>query len=148
MSDVLIATNIAERTTAAARWHGVAVTPLVGSLPRDAKLGIVWENYEFGDRNGAASYRVVVRIQRERGRPGRIAAQVLRTLGGTVGRAASVDRVEFRFGRNTAHAPVIVDEVTLSLGGTPPGSYLVTVDVADEVTGRTTTRTTRIVIAE
>jgi hypothetical protein len=56
--------------------------------------------------------------------------------------------VTFSYDRTTGYAPVILDEVTLSLGGTPPGSYLLTVDVSDGVTGRTTTRTTRIVISE
>jgi hypothetical protein len=148
MSDVLLATRIGERSGTASRWNDVTVTPLLGPIERDAQLGLVWENYEFGDQSGASSYSVVVTIQRERGRTGRIAAQVIRTLGGTVGRAASQDRVTFRYERTTGHAPVILDEMTLSLGGTPPGSYLLTVDVRDDVTGRTTARTTRIVIAE
>ena len=148
MSDVLLATQIGERAAGVSRWHGVAITPLLGPLERDAQLGLVWENYEFGDRSGSASYHVVVSIQRERARAGRIAAQVIRTLGGTVGRAVSQDRVTFKYDRTTGHAPVILDEVTLSLGGTPPGTYLLTVDVTDDVTGRTTTRTTRIIISE
>jgi hypothetical protein len=148
MSDVLLATQIGDRSGSATRWSSVTVTPLVGALARDAQLGLLWENYEFGDRSGSASYHVVVTIQRERARAGRIAAQVVRSLGGVVGRAASQDRVTFKYDRLAAATPVIVDEVTLSLGGTPPGSYWLTVEVSDDVTGRTTTRATRIVISE
>jgi hypothetical protein len=148
MSDVLLATQIAERATAAPRWNNVTMTPLIGAIPRNAQLGLVWENYELGNQTGSANYNVVVRLQRERARAGRIAAQVIRSLAATVGRSTSADAVEFRYERTAPHAAVIVDEMTLSLGGTPPGSYLLTVEVADVVTGRSTTRTTRVVISE
>jgi hypothetical protein len=148
MSDVLLATEIGARTGPTPRWNNLGMSPLLGPLPRDSELGLVWENYEFGERDGAASYHVVVTIQRERARAGRIAAQMIRTLGGAVGRDASPDKVTFRYDRTAPHAAAILDEVTLSLGGTPPGSYLLTVDVSDEVSGRTTSRTSRIVISE
>jgi GWxTD domain-containing protein len=148
ISDILLATRIADRSGTPARWRDVPVTPLVGPMATGSQIGLVWENYELGARDGSATYRVVVTLQREQTRAGRIAAQVVRALGGAVGRDALADKVVFSYDRTAAHAPVIVDEMTISLGGSPAGSYFLTVDVLDVVTGRTTSRTTRIVVAD
>ena len=54
--------------------------------------------------------------------------------------------VVIEYDRTARYAAAIVDNVTLSLGETPPGAYTLSVTVTDRVSGRSTTRTGGIVI--
>jgi hypothetical protein len=56
--------------------------------------------------------------------------------------------VTFEFERDVPYSPTLVDNVTLALGGTPAGNYRLTLSVTDRTSGRTTSRTTRIIIRE
>ena len=146
MSDVLVATSARARQGAASRWNELAMTPLVGVARSGAQLDLIWENYELGARESSARYTVTVALERERSAAGRIAARIVGVVGGRVGVDQTNDRMAIHFERSAAYSPAILDMVTLSLGQTPRGSYRLTVEVADNVTGRVTSRTSRLVI--
>jgi hypothetical protein len=54
----------------------------------------------------------------------------------------------FTFERAVPHSATLVDNVAIALDSTPPGDYFVTVAVTDRVSGRTTSRTTGIVVRD
>jgi hypothetical protein len=149
MSDVLL-TSRATARSAARRWSDFDVTPLVGAVVKKAQITIVWETYELGSSNGAAKYNVDITMHREetpQSVPGRIAASIIGAIGSAVGVTRSKDEVEFKYDRSAPHAAAVVDNITLSLGDTPAGVYLLTLRITDQVTGKTTGRsqTLRIV---
>ena len=148
LSDVLLASRVTPRLPGARRWTEFDAAPLLGALPRGGELALLWENYELGVRDGAALFSVTVTIQRERTRAGRIAARLLGNIANAVGRNVGSDRLELEFQRSTPHAAAFVDHVAIDLGSTPAGTYALTVAVTDRVTGLTTTRSTRLVIAD
>jgi hypothetical protein len=53
-----------------------------------------------------------------------------------------------RFERTVPHAPTIADNITISLGDTPAGVYLLTLRITDRVSGRTTSRAMTLVIRD
>jgi hypothetical protein len=147
MSDLLIASRATSRGTAA-RWTDLVLSPLVGTVARQGTLARVWENYELGADQGAARYGLAVTIERQRSLAGRIVATVVRGVGNAIGVDRAEDRVTIRYERNMRHADVVVDNVELALGTTPPGNYLISVEITDRVSGRVASRTIPITIAE
>jgi hypothetical protein len=116
-------------------------------VPRAGTLTVLWENYEFGARNGRAQYEVAITITRERSAAGRVAAEVLDAIAGTVGiDTRSDDRITMRLDREVAHAAAFVDRVDIGMSTTPPGQYRLEVRLTDRVSGRVTTRATRLTI--
>lgn len=146
LSDILLARTIERGPGAPRRWRDLVTQPLVGAAAAASDLAIVWENYELGSRDGTAEYEVTVVIERERSATGRIAARISTAVTDRIGVDQANDRVSMSFSRLTAHADALVDHVNLSLGATPAGSYLLSVRVADKVTGRVTMRSTRFTI--
>ena len=144
MSDVLVASRATSGT--AARWRDARATPLVGSVARNSTISLVWENYYFGETRGSARYEITIVLQRQQSLAGRIAARIVGTVGSAVGVDRTSDRVTTKFTRNVAHSNILVDNVEVALGDTPPGTYVMQVQVADQGSGRTTARTMRIVI--
>lgn len=147
VSDLLLARGDAG-TRPLSRWRDADITPITGPVPQRGSLTLVWETYDLAERAGSAEYRIAIAIQREQSRIGRIGAQIVSSLGRAVARTASLDRVEFSLDRTVGHSPVLVDQVTLALGGTPAGSYLVSLELTDVATGATARRTTRLVIGD
>lgn len=136
MSDLLLATEARPNKATAMRWTDFSVAPLITSIVRGGSLQLIWENYELGARDGEASYTIAVTLERQRSTAGRIATQVLNTLAKAVGVDRDPGRVTHRFERGAAHAAAIVDFVALSLAETPVGTYRVSVDIVDNVSGR------------
>jgi len=147
VSDVVLASRVSAGT-AAARWKDVDFTPFAGPLPHGGEVSLVWENYDLEQRDGTASYGVSVAILRERSRAGRIAAQLVGALAGAAKREASLDRVQMSVERSVSHRATLPDALTLSLGPTPPGTYLLSLTITDRVSGRAATRSVRIVIGD
>jgi hypothetical protein len=147
MSDPLLAWRVTPIVATPSRWHEFTATALLEPAQRGAQVELLWETYELGARNGAADYEIAVTLQRARAGPGRIAAQILGAIAGAVGVERSGDRVVMRFPRTRPHAPVVVDQVTLALGETPPGTYTITIQIKDQVSGRTVSRTAPLTIS-
>jgi hypothetical protein len=146
ISDLLLATKADPKIPAPHRWTDLNIVPVTGTLAHGSEFTLVWENYEFGDAQGQTKYGIAVTLAAERAIPDRITAKIVGSLNGMIGRSDYVDGVLFRFERVTAYAPTVVDELSVSLDKTPPGGYLVTLEITDHVTGKVATRTQRIFI--
>jgi hypothetical protein len=85
-------------------------------------------------------------LQRERSAAGRIAARIVGGVAGAVGIDRTDDRIAVRFDRAVPHAAAVADHVTIDLGETPRGTYRLTLEVTDTVTGRVASRTATLVI--
>ena len=145
MSDLLLASAVEPRGSGR-RWTDLAITPVMGSFARDAAIGVVWEMYELGAREGSAQYSLAFSIKRQRGAAGRIAARVLGSIGGAAGVDTRDDEVIITFDRTVPHAAALADQLMIGLGETPAGTYLVTLTVTDRVTKRTMARTRSVTI--
>jgi hypothetical protein len=149
MSDVLLGRGSDPAAGAPRRWSDVGISPTAGAIPLNSDVSLLWENYEFGERDGSARYDVTVTIERE------YALLVNRIRARIVGGAANllgIDRVEgrvvVRFEREVAHAPALVDHVILSMDGVPAGDYKLTIEVRDRTSGRAASRVRHIVVRE
>lgn len=148
ISDVLLATSVAA-SGAERRWSDLKFEPLVGPAEQNSSITLVWENYDFGQIESAARYSVNVVIERKWQMVlNRIRARVRNSLAALVGQENTEDRVVFHFERATAYAPIILDVLTIDLAETPPGPYDLTLEITDNVTGKITQRTHKILIRE
>jgi GWxTD domain-containing protein len=145
MSDVLLATHTSASGTAH-RWNELAAVPLAGSVQRNRSIDLVWETYELAESDGQARYDITIALDRRRAAAGRIAVTIAGALGRAVGREQTADRLTLRFERVIAHSDTVLDDVTLELGATPPGTYRLTVAVTDRFSGRNAARTTTLVV--
>jgi tetratricopeptide (TPR) repeat protein len=149
MSDVLLALRLEPHSASPARWTDFEISPAVGPVAANATISLLWENYEFGQENGIARYSVNIAIQRQ-STPLTAADPVAASIVGGVGAGIKIirtsDKVEFNFDRTIRYASTLVDNVTVSLGKSPPGNYLVTLRVTDGVTGSRVGRTQRLVV--
>lgn len=85
-------------------------------------------------------------MQREQSTGAGIVANIANRLATLVGVERNDDRLIVTFDRTVRHAPFVAELFNIELGATPPGAYRLTVDVRDQVSGQTTSRTTNIVI--
>ncbi len=146
MSDLLVATR-SDASTAARRWSDISFVPLTGDISRAGSAAVIWENYDVGVRDGTAKYRVTISLQRELAAPSRVDFEV-EGVGAPVRSRRGESAFTVEFDRSVPFAPTLVDNIALSFGTTPPGGYELTVTVRDGVTGRMTSRSTRIVLAK
>jgi hypothetical protein len=146
MSDVLVATRAASRAAAPVRWRDLDMSPLVGPADSTAELALVWENYDLGNDAGVARYAVTVTMERLQSAAGRVAAQITGALAARVGVDRTESRVTLTFDRELPHSATLLENVTLSLGETPSGSYQLTIEITDQVAQRTMARTTALVV--
>jgi hypothetical protein len=143
ISDVLLASSVEASTMPPRGWKDVQLSPLAGPVVGNKQLALLWENYDFGERDGAAEFDVTINIRRQQSAVGRITARI---VGGVLGREVMSDRVELTYDRQVPHGPTVVEHITIDLGDTPTGTYLLSLDVTDRVTGRTASRTMRIAV--
>jgi hypothetical protein len=142
MSDLLVATRADPRAVAPRRWRDLDLVPLVGVTDSLAPLALVWESYDFANDNGSARYSVRVSLQREAGTAARVAARIIGSFASRVGVNQSEEGVTLTFDRAMLHTGIVLENVTLSLGGTAPGNYELTIEVTDQVSGRKVSRST------
>jgi tetratricopeptide (TPR) repeat protein len=148
MSDVLVASSVAPRGTAS-RWSDFDVAPVLGDVAQGSSVAFVWENYDLGQKDGRATYTLTISLERKwKMFLNRIRARIVNSWAAMRGIEQTSERVVFTYDRTVAHAPVIADYITLDLADTPAGNYDVTVDITDNGTGRSTSRTMRVVIRE
>jgi GWxTD domain-containing protein len=148
LSDLLLATSAEPRTGTARRWTDLNLAPTVGLIPRGSPLALVWENYEFGAKDGSAQYEVVVTITRQQSTLGRIGASITGTLASVARIDHGDDRVSISFDRTVQHSAAFVDYIPVVLSDTPPGKYSVAIQITDRVSGKIMTRTRNFTIHE
>ena len=141
MSDVLLGTNASAPRTFR-RWTDVAIQPVAGAVAAQSNLALVWESYDLANTNGSAHYDVTISLRPQRSMVGRIAARIVTNVGGAVGIDRKDDRVDMRYERTAPFAPVLVDEISVSLAGTPSGLYRLSVTITDVATKRSVSRDT------
>jgi GWxTD domain-containing protein len=147
ISDLLVASRTNAPATAK-RWTDFDPEPILGAVAKGSEIALVWENYELGDSGGTSRYEISVVIDRVRSRSGRIAAEIIGRTASVIGKDASDDRLALTFDRTVAQGNTIADNLTIGLGTTPPGSYLLTLRITDRVSGRVATRTVGLTIVE
>ena len=144
MSDLLLATSA--EGNAPSRWRDVRIAPLTAPVAVGGEVAVVWETYETGRRGADAMYHVAITLERERAKGGRMGMRILNGIADMPRSRETPNTVVIEYDRTARYAAAIVDNVTLSLGETPPGAYTLSVTVTDRVSGRSTTRTGGIVI--
>jgi GWxTD domain-containing protein len=147
MSDVLLGTKPVPRDPLQTprSWREVDIVPGVGEFTQGASIGLLWELYELGARDGNSRYRVVIAVERE-GRDGAagFGFRALDGVGRAVGRTQlSRNKFTITFDRQAAAARATVDYLSLDLAESPPGTYRLRVEVQDLTTQRRTSRDTQ-----
>lgn len=149
ISDLVLASSAVPRRGATGRrWSDLQITPIIGRIAPRGELTLVWENYEFGrdSTSGNSRYTIAVTIERERSTGGRIAARILGGLAGVVGADRTDDRMTIRIERAVGHVPALADNIGIALEDTPAGSYRLTLEITDQITGRALSRGARFTI--
>ncbi|HKS06646.1 MAG TPA: GWxTD domain-containing protein [Gemmatimonadaceae bacterium] len=146
VSDLLLATSVAQQTAPGARWPAAGATPLVGAIAKGGELTVVWENYDFAQDSGSARYSVSLSIVRERSAGGRIAARVLGALAGAAQIDVRDDRYVVTFNRRVPYSAAFADQISIGLADTPGGTYAVSIEVTDAVSGKKAATKTRMTI--
>ena len=147
MSDVLLAASASSRGTSL-RWNDLNIQPLVGTVVQKGQVALVWESYDLANERGSARYTVSVTVERQRSALGRIATQLIGKVGSAMGINRTADRVTMHYERNVPFAPAVLDNIALSLGSTPAGEYRLTIAIVDRISGRTTSRSMNLTVAE
>jgi GWxTD domain-containing protein len=148
MSDLLLA-DVPPRWRDAQRWSDLTLRPVPGEHDRRAPLHILWEVYEAGEARGRSELEVEVRLERivQRGALAQAARIAMQIISGARGSARGEEgdvRVAFR--RSESARPVLLDQFTLSLGESPAGTYRLTVEITDAVTGLRRARSSELVL--
>jgi GWxTD domain-containing protein len=147
MSDIIIAAD-ARSAAPARRWRDLVIDPVLTTISRSDKVAIVWETYEPGQRSGMSDYSVAITLELDDASSG--AAVAARLVRGTTGAGSTTRKARnsltYTFDRSVPYAAAIVESVDIQLENTPPGDYFVRIAITDKVSGRTTTRSTGIVI--
>jgi hypothetical protein len=147
ISDLLVASRTSAAPTAK-RWIDFDPEPVLGAVTKGSEIALVWENYELGQTGGTSRYEISIVIDRVRSLSGRIAAEIIGRTASAIGRDMSDDRLSLKFERTVAPANTVADNITIGLGTTPPGSYLLTLRITDRVSGRVASRTVGLTIVE
>lgn len=148
LSDVLLATKT-NPAPVARRWIDFDPEPLLGDVKKGSTLSLVWETYELAQRGQDARYEVHVTLERGTSGAGRIAAQIVSRVASMIGVDASDDdRLAMKFDRVMPHSATIADNITIALGDTPAGIYMLTLRITDRGSGRATSRSMSVTIRE
>lgn len=146
MSDILVASSASDATKPGARWRDLGIVPNVGSVAKGTSVALVWENYELGSRSGSAQYDVVVSIIQQKTTTGKIVAAITGALASVAKVETRPDRAVIQYERTGTAVPAIAEMMTIDLGETPAGTYAITVDVTDKVSGAKFSRSTTVLI--
>lgn len=148
ISDVLIA-NSAEDRPDARRWTDFDIAPSGGTVAKGGKVALIWEDYDLTPRDGTATWDITVTLQRKyKEALNRIRARIAGTFAAMAGVDRTEDRVVYRFERSGPGLPIIADLLTIELEDTPPGDYILTLEITDRATGQSVERTQRFTIRE
>ncbi len=147
MSDVLITASVAGDSRTAAGWRDLVIHPHAGAVGAGGEIGIVWESYGLHQDKGTARYAVAIELSRRILPRGPLPRGNIRATISGARTYRRPDQSFFEVERVGPHRDVIVDHLTLRLGTTPPGEYLLTVRITDRVTNRAIGRSQQLVIA-
>jgi GWxTD domain-containing protein len=139
ISDVLLAAAV-RGPDAATRWNALDVVPLVGVVEAGAELAILWENYEFAERDGRSQYTINLTLKKEAAAEGSIAARILGEIANIARSQPSSDRLVIEFDRDVPHRLAFADRISVGLGDSPAGRYSLTVQITDRISNRVFTR--------
>ena len=161
MSDVLVASAVADDATPARRWHELAILPAPDTLPRARGIALAWEIYgggagaEAGNAGvgqgarrfeaGGPEQRYTVRLVLEKASKS-VAGRIVAQIGGLVGAQRGNDRVILSFERTAPVREVTLDHVALSLREAPAGRYVLTVEITDRASGAKVSRRALLLI--
>lgn len=147
MSDVLLATRVAPRG-AGRRWNEFDYDASAGSIKEGTEVAMLWEAYDFAEKEGSASYEITFTIQRKyKSLLNRVRARIVSSFSTMIGNEQTEDRVIYRYARQMPYSTAIADYITLVLTDLPSGDYDLTVELRDRNGDRSTSKTTRIVIS-
>jgi GWxTD domain-containing protein len=146
ISDLLVAAGAAGSGRAGERWKDLSITSMAEAVKSNASIALVWENYDFGVRDGTAQYDVVVTLTRARSTGARVGAAVVGALASVARIDRRDDRVTITINRTAPHAPAFADVVNVSLQETPPGEYDLVLRITDRISGKIATSNRRFVI--
>jgi GWxTD domain-containing protein len=148
LSDLLLAGAAVSTGRAGERWNDMGITPVADAISANSSISLVWENYDFGARDGNAQYEVMITLTRARSVASRIGARVVGALANAARIDRRGDRVTITVNRTMPHATAFADAISISLQDTPPGEYEIALQVTDRVSGSSATRTRRVVVKE
>lgn len=143
ISDIMLGSSPSPRGSAApSSWRDIQITPGTGNFT-SPQIGMVWEVYELGIREGQSKYRIEIAVERVSKGLGGFTARIVDNLGRTLGREQSgVNRLSTAFDRTAAASSKQVEYITLNLGNANAGEYKLTVTVLDQSNSRRVSRTT------
>jgi len=153
VSDVLIGTPRAAPASAggAARWFTLPLTPTLADFDVGAAVAVGWELYDLtrDAPSAARKYRVALTVtRRERGGLTGLVLRAIDGVGATIGVMRSTPEAFTMSYERVIPAPASAstmtqaESLTLAGFGERTGTYRVTLDVTDLVTGAKTTRRT------
>jgi GWxTD domain-containing protein len=146
MSEVLLGGKPALRVASgpARRWTDVAMEPNAGTFAAGSSIGLLWEMYDFAERDGSTKYRIAITVDRvDRTGVAGFAARLVDGLGRTLGRQQTTrSNLTISFERSAAAAPALVEFLSLDLADATAGAYRLRVEVTDSGTGQKTSRQT------
>jgi GWxTD domain-containing protein len=146
ISDVLLSLGVDSPPGTPTGWRDFKITPTVGAVVAGGTVSLLWENYDFSAADGMSKYEVVVTLTRTRSGAGALTASVLGALASVARVETAPDKVVVRYSRNAAASPVLVDNVSILLNSSPAGTYGLTLEVMDKVSGRSFTSKADLVV--
>jgi hypothetical protein len=145
MSDVLFTAAVRGDARQATRWRDLRIDAHAGAVVEGGEIGLVWESYGLTEREGTAKYRVTVEMSRQVSPRGPLPRDIRATISGAR-TARQPDKSNFTVDRVEPHRATIVEQLTLSLGTTPPGTYFLTVRITDQHSGQVMGRSQQLTI--
>jgi hypothetical protein len=135
MSDVLFTAAVRGDARQATRWRDLGVDAHAGAVVEGGEIGLVWESYGLTEREGTAKYRVSVEMSRQVITRGPLPRDIRATISGAR-TSRQPDKSNFTVDRAEPHKATMVEQLTLALGTTPPGNYVLTVRITDLHSGQ------------
>jgi len=142
LSDLLLGTNPRVDAGVPLRWRDVSIAPTTAVFPWSQSVGVVWETYDLAAEQGSVRYTVDVHLQRTftsnlKGFIARIAAYTKNVIERD---GSGTGSVSVNYEQRRAAAPVTTDFLSINLKGSVPGTYRLTIEVKDLVSGKATSR--------
>jgi GWxTD domain-containing protein len=153
LSGIVLATDITASTNAGdpfVRWGRWRVVPLPSHIYRRSQpVFVYYEAYGLAtDANGAARFRTTYTL--DAGNPDRnVVARFFSAVGERVFGGEEKGSISYTFEHNRAEdvSPAL-EFFSLDVSGSPPGEYMLTVELEDLTGGGTVRRQTRLTLAE
>ena len=150
LSDVLAADRVTPRDSNFTRWSDFLIRPNAGRFAPGAPVALLWEIYNLPrDSLGGAQYSVDLAVTVDAIERHGWGASVIGGLGDAMGLSALGDeKVEMSYERQVDVGPdgTQVEYLTVDLQDAPDGTYTITVQITEHVTGQTASRSRVITV--